>query len=249
MPRGVFLLVLVMVAVGDDLDLLFPVLEVEETWGVAIRTILLRFASDLGNGSPIMLESLAEPELPVSELPSLSNCLVFRLPARVLMTYAEVEAEFVGEIGSGETGWGCGGGEESEGDAGDVDKDGCDEDVAPVATASATSSASLRRFCALIARGVGSGVGGTVMDTCRCLRWSRDDDFVGDENRCCSSSVSSWRSEDGLERLREVGVGVKVVSGFGGLFVRLGVPVTGDPGNSLLALLPLLLVAGVGGGI
>src|SRR5438270_9535137 len=100
MPRGVFLLVLVIVvvAVGDDLDLPFPGLEVEET--VAIRTILLRFASDLGNGSPIVLESLAELELPVSELPSLSNCLVFRLPARVLMTYAEVEAEFVGEIGS-----------------------------------------------------------------------------------------------------------------------------------------------------
>ena len=103
MPRGVFLLVLVIVvvAVGPDLDLLFPGLEVEETRAVEI---FLRFASDLGNGSPIVLESLAEPELTVSELSSLSNCLVFRLPARVLMTYDEVEAEFVGEIGSGEMG-------------------------------------------------------------------------------------------------------------------------------------------------
>lgn len=86
------------------------------------------------------------------------------------------------------------------------------------------------------------------MGACRCLR-GRGDDFVGDENRCWSSSVSSWRSEDGLERLRELGAGVKVVSGFGGLFVRLGVTVAGGPASSLVALLPLLLVAGVGGGI
>lgn len=70
----------------DVFDFDFTVVGVDDARGAFTRTTFLRFASDLGRGSPTVFESLPEPELIVSELtPSSSNCLAFRLPARVLM--------------------------------------------------------------------------------------------------------------------------------------------------------------------
>jgi len=84
MPRGVLLLALPMVVDVDDFELDFVVAGLTDT-GAFTRMTFLRFASDLGRGSPTAFESLPEPELVVSELaPSSSNCLAFRLPARVL---------------------------------------------------------------------------------------------------------------------------------------------------------------------
>ncbi len=86
MPRGVLLLALPMVVDVDDFELDFVVAGLTDALGAFIRMTFLRFANDLGRGSPTAFESLPEPELVVSELaPSSSNCLAFRLPARVLM--------------------------------------------------------------------------------------------------------------------------------------------------------------------
>jgi len=178
---------------------------------VDVRSSFLRLVSDLGRGSPeggveVSLDGLAMEDAP------LSSSFRFRGRDLTMNGEAESECECEGDIGSGEIGCGRGvvGESEWEGES-DGEDDEEDKSEAVAGSGSAVASVNFLRFCALIARGVGSGVIGAMIMGSRV----RGEGVEGNDSaaRSCSFwSGSSWN----LGRLRErelVGVGVTGVLG------------------------------------